>query len=464
MSGPPPAAAETLSRFAGELRFDGSPPDVAEKAKLLFLDYFGIALAARRGEFDAPLRRAARALTGGGGGPCSAVGEGEGMPPGGAALLNGALGHALDFDDTHTASIIHTAAAAAPAALAGAEAAGRGGREMVRVLVAAFEVLIRIGLAAPGRFHARGFHMTALAGTFGAALAFGLLTGLEGRRLASALGVAGSLAAGLMEFLEDGSPVKALHPGWAAHAGIAAATLAAGGFGGPATVLEGRFGLLRSHLGEEPFDAAALTDGLGERWETRATAFKPYPCGHVIHAFLDAALAAQAEGEFEADAIESVVCHAAKGAIDLVLEPAEAKRRPRTAYDGKFSLPYCLGSVFVRGRCGVDEFSAEAVRDPRVLEVAAKVSHRRDDGQDYPRFFPGKVEVRLRDGRVFAAEEKRQRGCPENPISAAEVRAKFMDNARRALPAARAEELADRIARLETLDTLEPVGEILREA
>jgi len=392
------------------------------------------------------------------------VGERRRLPPASAALLNGALGHALDFDDTHTLSVIHTAAPVVPAALAGAEAFRKSGREMLRAAVAGFESEIRIGLAAPGRFHARGFHMTAIAGAFGAALAYGLLAGLRGKRLVSALGICGSLAAGIFEYLEDGSPVKALHPGWAAHAGIAAAALAGGDFGGPASVFEGRFGLLRSHLEGEKYDASALTSGLGERWETLATAFKPYPCGHVIHAFLDAALRTQQEGGFPPEAIDAVLCHAAKGAIDLVLDPIEAKRRPRSEYDAKFSLPYCLGSIFVRGRCGVEEFEAEAVRDPRVLAVAAKVAYRREDGFDFPRFFPGKIEVRLRDGRTFAAEEKHQRGCPENPLSEEAVRRKFLDNAGRTLSPSRAGALAEAILRLDALESVEPIASALREA
>jgi 2-methylcitrate dehydratase PrpD len=469
MTAPAATASETLCRFSESLRFEDIPPEVIDKAKLLTLDLLGISLAARADPIDASLRAAARAFDGQGGGkidtgPCSAVGETRKMPAASAAFLNAALGHSLDFDDTHTESIIHTAAPIVPPALAAAEGFRRNGREMLRSMIAAFEATIRIGLAAPGAFHARGFHMTAIAGAFGAALAYGPMASLSGRRLVSTLGICGSQAAGLFEYLEDGSPVKALHPGWAAHSGIMATILAGGDFGGPATVLEGRFGLLRSHLGDEPFNAAALTDGLGHRWETLATAYKPYPCGHVIHAFLDAAQTVRREKGFESEKIESIVCHAAKGAIDLVLDPIEAKRRPRTSYEGKFSLPYCLGNIFVRGRCGVDEFTDEAVREERVLDVAGKVEYRQDDTQDFPRFLPGKIEVRLKGGETLAAEEKHQRGCPENPISAEDICGKFMDNARRSLPPSRAGEAMDIILGLEKLDRVDPLTVILREA
>ncbi|MFQ5693331.1 MAG: MmgE/PrpD family protein [Nitrospinota bacterium] len=460
-----PTATEALCAFSERLRFDRLPAEVAEKAKLLVLDILGIALAARSTPIDAPLRGAARALMGAGGpGAASAVGEREKVPPAVAALLNGALGHSLDYDDTHTGSIIHTAAPVVPAALAGAEEFGRSGGDFLRAVVAGFEAEIRIGLCAPGRFHERGFHMTSIAGTFGAALAYGLLAGLEGRGLVSALGISGSQASGLFEYLEDGSPVKALHPGWAAHSGIAAASLARGGMGGPATVLEGRFGLLRSHLGEGAYDAALLTAGLGERWETLATSFKPYPCGHVIHAFLDAAARLQGREKFSAGEIEEAVCHASKKTIYLTLEPAEGKLRPRSGYEGKFSLPYCLASIFVRGKCGVDEFTEDAVRERSVLEVASRVRYVPEEPPDHPRFLSGKVEVRLRDGRSFLEEERCQRGAPENPLSSAEIRAKFFDNARRSLPADRGEELAGLLGRAEALENLDRVGALLRQA
>jgi 2-methylcitrate dehydratase PrpD len=467
-----PTASETICRFAETLRFEDIPPDVVEKAKQLTLDLIGIALAARQDSIDMPLRATARALAGKGKrtaaeadyGHCSAVGEKTRMPAASAVFLNGALGHSLDFDDTHSKSIVHTTAPVVPPALAGAEAFQRSGREMIRAEVAAMEAVVRIGLAAPGKLHAKGFHMTALAGAFGATLAYGLSASLRGKMLTSALGICGSMAAGLMEYLADGSPVKAMHPGWAAHSGIAATYLAGGGFGGPPTILEGRFGLLRSHLGGEEFAQEALTDGLGSRWETLAITFKPYPCGHVIHAFLDAALAAQREGGFRADEIETITCHAAKGAIELTLDPIDDKRRPRTAYDGKFSLPYCLGSVLVRGTCGLDDFTEESIRDEQVLDIAGKVHARQDDTQNFPRFFPGKVEITLKDGRTFTAEEPHQRGCPENPLTPEQVGEKFLQNANQTLSAVQASELMGLITRLETLESVEPITKILREA
>lgn len=462
-----------MCQFSRDLEFADIPPEVVHQAKLLILDFWGIALAACSTEIDKPLRVMMNAITGRIPGlqktsyelgPCSAIAEKNRMPAPNAAFLNGALGHSLDFDDTHAKSIIHTAAPVVPAAFAGAEAFQKTGPDMIRACVAGFESEIRIGLAAPGKFHARGFHMTAIAGTFGAAIAYALQSGLSSERMNWALGICGSMAAGLFEYLENGSPVKALHPGWAAHGGICSTILADNDFAGPQTVFEGRFGLLKSHLGDDEFEAEALTRGLGETWETLAIGFKPYPCGHVIHAFLDAGLRLKEREQIPHTKIKGIVCHAAKGAIDLVLDPVEVKRKPRGEYDAKFSLPYCLASIFVKGTCGVDDFEKSAIEDSRVLALADKVSYIQDDAQDFPRYFPGVVEVRLDDGSAFIEEEKHQRGCAENPFSDEDVFEKFKDNARRSLSPGEVEDLMSMVMALESLDNVNAIGEILRSA
>ncbi|MCY3823730.1 MAG: MmgE/PrpD family protein [Nitrospinae bacterium] len=464
---------EAMCQFSRDLEFADIPPAVVHQTKLLILDFWGIALAACSMEIDKPLRVMVNAITGRIPsrqkvsyelGTCSAIAEKNRMPAPNAAFLNGALGHSLDFDDTHAKSIIHTAAPVVPVAFAGAETFQKAGQDMIRACVAGFESEIRIGLAAPGKFHARGFHMTAIAGTFGAAIAYALQSGLSIERMSWALGICGSMAAGLFEYLENGSPVKALHPGWAAHGGICSTILANNDFAGPLTVFEGRFGLLKSHLGDDEFEEEALTRGLGVTWETLSIGFKPYPCGHVIHAFLDAGLRLKKREKIHHTNIKKVICHAAKGAIDLVLDPIEVKRKPRGEYDAKFSLPYCLASIFVKGKCGVDDFEKSAIADPTVLTLADKVSYIQDDTQDFPRYFPGAVEVQLDDGSTFIEEEKHQRGCAENPFSDEDVFKKFKDNARRSLSHGEVEDLMAMLMALESLENVNTIGEILRSA
>ncbi|MFQ5896310.1 MAG: MmgE/PrpD family protein [Nitrospinota bacterium] len=444
-----PTAAEQLARFAASIRYEDLPGPVAAKAKLLMLDALGIALAASRTPLATAIHAVGSSL--GAGGACTAVGSRVRLPAPNAALVNGALIHALDFDDTHSPSLMHVSAPVVPAALAGAEEGGRSGREALAAMVAGVEAMVRVGLAAPDAFHARGFHPTAIGGTLGAALAYGKTRGLGAERLAWALGIAGSQAAGLMEFLSDGSPVKVFHPGWAAHGGMVAALLAERGVRGPATVLEGRFGLLRSHLGEGNFNASALVAGLGERWETLEVSFKPYPCGHVIHPFLDAALTLRREGGFgpEGEGVEEVTCFAPPGAVRLVGEPAERKRAPQSDYEGKFSLPYSIACILARGRCGVDEYSEEAIRDPAILSLAARVRVVPGEFPEYPRSFPGRVRIRLKDGRTLEREEKHNRGSPAHPLTGEEVETKFLDNARRSVDGERVRQIGEAVLRLE---------------
>ncbi|MFQ5915533.1 MAG: MmgE/PrpD family protein, partial [Nitrospinota bacterium] len=289
--------SDRLAAFAAGTTLQEIPLEVRGKAKLHILDALGIGLAAAELDF-------ARAVAGmvrewGGKEEGTVLRYGDRLPAPHAALANGSFIHGLDFDDTHSASITHGSACVVPAALAAAEAAGADGRSLLAAAVVGYEVTARVGGAAPGGFHARGFHATPLCGAFGAAAAGGRLLGLAPPALADALGIVGSQAAGLQEFLDDGSSVKRLHPGWAAHAGLAAAELAGRGFSGARRVLEGRFGLYAAHVEGGRFSEEALVGELGRRWETLAISFKPYPCCHFNHAAMDAARAIARERALE---------------------------------------------------------------------------------------------------------------------------------------------------------------------
>ncbi len=428
-------AAPQLASWSAGLRFEQIPEEVIAAAKLHLLDAVGTGLAALALD-EMPAARAVAAEIGGGE-EATALGLPDRVGAAAAALANGAMMHALDFDDTHERSIVHSSVVVAPAVLAVGEAAGADGEKLLAAAVAGYEVSARVGLAAPGAFHARGFHPTSVCGVFAAAAVAARLRGLSVERTANAFGIAGSQASGLMEYLADGSQTKPLHAGWASHAGILAAALAAHGASGPASVLEGRFGLLASHVGE--FDAAALIDRLGSRWETPEIAFKAYPCCHAGHAVLNA-VQASGLGEVDAKEVEEVTALVAgEVAIGLVLEPADRKLRPTTPYDAKFSLPYCIGALLSRGSLGVEAFTPEAIADERALAVAAKVRYEVAEFEDGNEFSGG---VRARaGGRTYEASVARPRGGPANPLTAAEVHAKFLRNAGLALGEGEAERL-----------------------
>jgi 2-methylcitrate dehydratase PrpD len=438
-------SAKRLAQWSAGLAFDDLPDEVVETAKLHVLDTFGAAIAAYALDELPAAREVGREL--GGRPEATALGLEERVPAAVAALVNGTLSHALDYDDTHELALIHAGAVVAPVVLACGEAAGSSGEDLVAAAVAGFEVSARVALAGAGRFQVKGFHPTSVCGVFGAAAAAARLRGLDVERTTQALGIAGSLAAGLMEFLADGSQTKPLHAGWAAHGGVLAAALAAHGATGPASVLEGRFGLLRTHLAS--FDKRELAADLGERWETLRLAFKPYPVCHCSHTCLDSlALLVSEEGLAPAQ-VSEIVCRVPGAlAVEVVLEPAERKLRPASPYEAKFSLPYCLAALLVRGELDLESFTDEAVRDEGVLQIAERVRYEVAPfrgGND----LSGGVAVATADGRRLERSVLHPRGGLANPLAAADVKAKFRANAALALSAEDVEELLAALEQLE---------------
>ena len=439
--------ARGLAEFAASLDFDQVPPEVVASVRLRTLDILGIALAASAGD-SAPSVLAA--LDGwAAGGDCTVLGAKRTAAAPLAILANGTLAHSLDFDDTHALSITHASAVVVPVALALGEAGGLDGRTVITAAVAGYEAITRLGMAAPGAFHARGWHATAVCGPFAAALVAGRLDGLDAGRLTAALGIAGSFASGLMEYLEDGSWVKRVHPGWAGHAGAVAAALARGGFTGPASVLEGRFGFYHAFLGTEPDPAPFAT--LGRTWETPGIGFKPYPCCHLVHAYLDCALELRREHMLAPESIAAVECLVPVGEVPIVCEPRSAKLRPRTSYDAQFSLPFSVASALLDGRVGLDTFSTERLAEPRRLALAELVTHTVDPNAVFPQGFPGWVRVRLQDGRTLEARAPDGRGGVARPLPSEAIVDKFRDNAGRALPAARVAEIEHAALRLDAI-------------
>jgi 2-methylcitrate dehydratase PrpD len=429
--------AERLAAFAAGLRFEDLPAAVVADVKLRTLDILGIALAASGHEVGPPMRAGLESWAGRG--ECTVVGAKFTASPPIAIMLNGTLAHGLDFDDTHAPSVTHASAVVVPTVLALGEAAGRDGRAVITAAVAGYESIARIGMAAPAAFHRRGWHATSVCGAFAAALAAGVCERMDPATLTAALGIAGSFASGVMEFLEDGSWVKRLHPGWAGQAGATAAALARAGFPGPATILEGRYGLYRTFVAVDPDEHPFET--LGQTWETLNVGFKPYPCCHYLHAFLDCALALRDAHRLDPAAIETIECLVPPSGMPIVAEPHDVKRRPRTPYDAQFSLPYSVAAALVDGRVDLDTYAAERLGDPRVLALADRVVCRPDPDTTFPRGFPGWVRVRLASGPTVEAREPDGRGGPARPLPERTIVEKFRANAGRVLPAFRVSEL-----------------------
>jgi len=448
--------SELLASFVAGIDLDGVPLAVREKAKLIFLDTLGVALASSTMDFGIMALAVARSL--GGGKKSRLIGTGDRVHPANAVLANGTLAHGLDYDDTLEEAIVHTGCCGVITALAVGEAVGAGGRQVLEAAIAAIEVMSKVGVVAPGRFHARGFHPTAVCATFGAVAAAGRLYGLSVAQMVDAFGVCGSQSSGIIEYLADGSWTKRLHPGWSAHGGIVATLLAREGFRGPATVLEGRHGFYKCFGGDGDYPWERLEE-LGRSWEIPKIAFKSYPCGSISHPYMDCALRLRQKYLPRVDDIDEVWCRTAEGPVPRLWEPIADKRRPKTSYGAKFSLPYSIACMLVRGKAGLEEFSDAAIQDGEILRVAAKVGYELDPSIDYPRHFSGHVTIRMKDGRTFEENQPHPRGGLEDPLPPAEIEEKFRANAALALTDKKAEQI---VAALKNLETLGAVTDLTR--
>ena len=442
-------AAETIASWSAGIALEDIPPEVLEHAKLHVLDTLGCGLAGHALGVAGEGRATMAEL--GGAAAATVIGLAEGLPAANAAFANAMLCHGLDFDDTHSDSVSHVSTVIAPAALAAGEALGASGRDTLAAIVAGNEVVCRIGMAASGAFHRRGFHPTAICGVFGGVAAVARLGDVDVETTVRALGLAGSFAGGLFAYLADGTPTKPVHPAWAAHGAHLAVALARHGAVGPQSVLEGKFGLYHAFLGAEEgeVDIAGQLADLGARWETPRIAYKPFPVCHFMHGSLGAAVEGAAGRTFTPDEIAEVVVSVPAAGVSLVLEPAESKVAPRSEYEGKFSLQYSVASLLVRGHVVVADFTEDAITDPAVLAVARKVRYETREYATYPQAFPGGATVRLADGTSFDADLAYQKGGPENPMTPDEVRAKYRRNAALALSDAAASRLEEAVLGLE---------------
>ena len=432
-----------LAGFAAKLRAEDIPADVMEQAKRHLLDCLGIALASSGFDFAHRTANALQGLAGSGSHPV--IGYSMKLPLRDAVMLNGTLMHGLDFDDTHSDAVVHGSASAVPTALGMAREHGASGRDALAAYILGIEASSRIGAAAQGAFHQLGFHPTGMVGAFGASLTAGRLAGATAAQMAAAQGVILSMAAGSLEFLEDGSWTKRIHPGWAGVCGITATALARAGFKAPPAAYEGRFGLFRTYLGgKAPANfEARCTERLGDLWEFRNVALKPYPCCHFNHAIADATLALRKKYNLTPEMIRSMTALLHPGQYKIVCQPEDSKKAPVNSYDAQFSVQYTMAASIVHGRFTLDELDEQAIRDPRSLALCQKAHYAEDPNSRFPRYYSGEVVIETTDGRTLRHREEFNRGSDGQPLSAADVERKFTDNASRVFSPAHVQQVLD---------------------
>ena len=448
-----------LSAFVAACRLDALPPELAPRARLLVLDLAGNIVRARHDAESTPALLAATRALGAAAGNSGVFGDCSRYTPLGAAFLNAALAHSLDFDDTHAAGSLHPGAPVIPAALAAGEMTGAPGSDVLAAIVAGYEVTCRIALALPAKAHYdRGFHPTSTCGAFGAAAAAARVFGLDAAGTASALGIALSQSAGSLQFLANGAWTKRFQVGWSAMAGLAAATLAREGFKGAAAPLEGRHGFLRAYAPDP--DPAQLTAALGARFELMQTAVKPYPSCRYGHACIDAALALRAEPGFDPAQIERVTLGLPRAGLLLVGEPLDQKRRPENIVDAQFSGPFVVATTLLAGAMGWDSYGQ--LHDPAIRALMARTTAIHDPAAEAaaPAQMAGRLTIDLPSRRLerFVAIPK---GEPANFLTEPELRAKFTSLAAPILGEVRTLALA---ARILAFDELAKMGSLMRLA
>jgi len=435
-----------LVQFLHDLEPAKLSASVLDRARYFLVDYLSVAIRGSREESAQCVQRMIQTM--GAAGPATVIGTRIRTLPGLAALANGTASHGIEQDDTHSGGSIHLGTTMYSVALALAEARSDTTPDrLFAAVVAGYEAAARIAMAVqPKEHYALGFHPTQTCGVFGAAITACKLLGLTASQTLNAVGIAGSMSAGSMEFLAEGAWTKRLHPGLASQNGIQAALLAAQGFTGPEQILEGRDGFLRGYSRKPAPER--LTDGLGKSFEILRTAVKPHACCRYMQGPIDAILALMGEQNIEAPQIEQIEIAMLEAGWGIVCEPPQKKYHPAGVVDAQFSMPFGAAVAVLYGEAGLDQFTLEQIRSPQVQRMMSKVRLTKDSRleETFPREWPARVVITLANGQKHEKFVRYPKGDPENPLTWEEMAAKFRSLAGRVLPADRCQQILDKLA------------------
>ena len=417
----------TVSQRLAQVIVGASPEQDAlarQVGSRLVLDVVGICLAARHENYvQAALASVEQD------GPCTVIGFERGYGVEAAAFVNGIAAHGEDFDDTYEGGPVHAGAVVVPALLAAAQRHGLSGEMLLRGVAVGVEVTCRLCSVAPMKVHKAGFHPTAIFGVMGAVAGLGAALKLSEVQLVNALGIAGSMAGGIIEYLADGSWTKRMHPGWAAQSAYRAVRMAQQDFKGPATVFEGKHGLFHGFANTSDGDFEAMLQGFGQHWLWTTIAFKPYACGTMAHPFIDCAREFRRKG-IPLDQIKHIECDTAEGIVHRLWEPLALKHAPPNGYAAKFSIPYAIAAGLMFDNAGLGEYAEDVVQGAAVRALAAKISYRVDPENPYPKQFTGHMRITLANGEVHEHRQGFFKGGVDHPMSEDELQQKFLANCR----------------------------------
>ena len=435
-----------LTNFLSALQPAGLPAEVFDRARYLLLDYLGVAIRGSCAESSTPVYKMLQRIAAPG---CATViGKRVRTIPAYAALANGAAAHAIELDDTHNAGSIHLGVVMFSTALPLAETLpDLAPNEFFTAVVAGYEIAARIAMAVqPKEHYLLGFHPTSTCGVFGAAMTASKLLGLTSDETLSAVGIAGSMAAGSLEFLADGAWTKRLHPGLAAQNGIQAAMLAAEGFRGPSRILEGRDGFLKGYSRHPLPDL--LTRDLGRTYEILRTAVKPHACCRYMQGPIDAILDLVRQHDIRPERVRQVEVAVLEAGWPLVVEPRAQKYDPRSIVEAQFSMPFGAAVAVIDRAAGLDQFREAKIESAGVRRFLDKVAivKNAEIEKTFPAEWPAIAVIDLEDGRRFEKRIRHPKGDPLNPLTWDELITKFRALAGPLLPPDRCDKIVQQVS------------------
>lgn len=450
-----PGLARQLAIYMAALRFDDLPEAVRIHSRCLTMDAVGCGLVGSTTEELQRIRRSVKAMSGGSG-EASLWGTDERAALPLSVLANSVAVHTREIDDFSLA--YHAGSVVVPAAVGVAAAVGATGKELLTAVAAGYEASFRIaqGGAAEGipgflPFKKKGWHSTSLFGPFGAAVAAAKLLKLDADGMTSAIGIAGSTAAGTWAFIDEGNTVKRVHPGLAAKSGVVAAFLAREGITGPGGLLEADWGgFYRTYLQGEPYYPDHVIGRLGSDWQILHAGFKPYASCRRIHSPLDALFVVMQKHGLKPEQVKSITVNGNE------IHERQLSRFPvNTVLEAQFSLPYTLAAALVTGSAGLDQYTLAAIKRAEIAPLAERVTVRRDPSiaeTGEPR-----LEFALNDGRILIETVHVPKGHPKNPLTLEELTTKFRTNAGLVLPGEKVAGLTDAMIHLEELPDVRPL-------
>ena len=446
---------EGLAEFLASTEFEDLPAEVVEHAKRCMVDFLGVCLGGSTMKRSRIIASFVNDL--GGAQEATVIGYPFKVPCPSAGLANGAVGHAIQMDDTDWASIAHLGTVAIPAALAVAEKQKASGRDLLAAVVLGYEGAIRVGAAVHPSHNRRGFSPNGTIGVFAGAIAAGKILGLDGLRMADAIGSSAMQSSGLEEFGFDGSMSSILNTGHAAQAGIISALLAERGFTGSRGILEGRSGFCRAYA--DKCDLSSIVAGFGERYRILDVWFKRYPTCAYANASLDAILDLVAAHDIdEADVREVLI------KTHSVVEKTLNNPCPPNVTAAMLSLPYNAAVAILERQVTPREFTEETLADERVRAMMAKVKIKAADEELAFAVGPGRgsiVEIRCQDGTTHEARVKAPRGDTANPFTQEEFLGKFRALTSPVLDPSQSDEILRAVDNLESIEDVTGLTSLL---